>query len=480
MRSLRSRLILSHILPLVILIPAIGFGLIFLIRTQILLANISSELTHQAVLVAAMARDYYEIWYDPGRAEAFVNTISPSLMANITLIDSDGRILVSSDPQDANQVGEVYASPLLQKAYQSPNIQVEYSKSQPSEISNVLVPVIHPMRGIVGFVRLSNPFTTIEADFQRLSQVILIVLGAGLLAGLVIGLILAISLERPLKRTTQAVYQLANGEQLAPLPESGPEEIKYLLRAFNTLSLQLRSLEVSRRQLLANLVHELGRPLGALQSAVQALLGGADQDPGLRKELLSGMGDELARLRNLLTDLSHLHDQVVGSLELNCQPLHMEEWLPRVLAPWREAALDKQQDFSFEIEPGLPALEIDPDRFGQAIGNLVSNAIRYTPSGGRVRIDIHGDGGEVRFQVTDTGPGISADEQERIFTPFYRGRSARRFSDGMGLGLSIARDLVTAHGGRLTLVSTPGQGSRFTIHLPVEGEDPLADRVYPS
>src|SRR5512133_1975165 len=115
MRSLRSRLIVSHILPLVILIPAIGFGLFSLIRTQVLLANISSEMTHQAALVAAMASDYYEVWYDPGRADAFVRSISPSLMANITLIDSSGRILVSSDPLDAKRVGDLYTSPMLQR-----------------------------------------------------------------------------------------------------------------------------------------------------------------------------------------------------------------------------------------------------------------------------------------------------------------------------------------------------------------------------
>jgi signal transduction histidine kinase len=137
------------------------------------------------------------------------------------------------------------------------------------------------------------------------------------------------------------------------------------------------------------------------------------------------------------------------------------------LGPWREAATQKGLEWRISIPAGLPVISADPDRLAQAVGNLVSNAIKYTPSLGSVTISAGAEADAVWLRVSDTGPGIPTEEQERIFTPFYRGLSSGRFPQGMGLGLSIARDLVTAHGGRLTVESTPSSGSRFTIWLPL-------------
>lgn len=466
MRTLRSRFILSHILPILVIVPIIGIGLISLLRVQVLLANLSTEMTQQAILVARVAASYTEIWYDPGRAQAFVSDISPSLLAQITLIDSTGHILESNNPADAGKTGQPANIPAPTTNQTQPQISVIYSPSRPGEITDVYAPVVQPLHGVVGYVRLSNPLATLDTNFQNLSRLILLIVGAGLLAGIIFGLVLAIQLERPLKKTVQAVYGLANGQQSEPLVEQGPEEIRTLARAFNTLADRLQTLESGRRRLLANLVHELGRPLGAMQSAVQALQGGADQDPQLRTELLAGMEDELGRLKSLLNDLAHLHDQVLGSLELSKRSVDLQEWIPRVTAPWREAAQQKQLAWNLSIQPDLPQVEVDPDRLGQAVGNLLSNAINYTPPGGKVDVSVTSQDGSVSFCIQDTGPGILPDERKKLFTPFFRGRAARRFSDGMGLGLSIANDLVAAHDGELLLESLPGKGSQFTIRLP--------------
>jgi signal transduction histidine kinase len=468
MRTLRSRLIVSHILPILIILPLMGFSLISLLRSQVLLANLSTELTHQTLLVASAARNYSEIWYDPGRAEAFVADVGPSLMAQVTLIDASGHILVSNDPVMEGKAGQqTYILPEIQAEQEQPKLQIEYANHSSDVISDVLAPVIS-QAGIIGYVRLSNPFLSIDTDFRNLRQLIFIVLSAGLVAGIVLGLILAAQLERPLKQTTDAVYQLANGETLAPVKESGPEEMRRLLRAFNNLINRLQSMEASRRQLLANLVHELGRPIGALQSGIQALQGGADEDPILRKDLLNGMGDELLRLRRLLDDLAHLHDQVLGSLELDLRATDMKAWLTRTIAPWREAAQDHKQTLTVNIEEDLPEIEIDPERLGQALGNLLSNAVSYTPLGGQVSIDSRFTGTEIQISVSDNGPGLVAGEEERIFEPFYRGKAARRFSDGMGLGLSISRDIIRAHGGRIWAENLPEGGSCFAFTLPVK------------
>jgi signal transduction histidine kinase len=111
---------------------------------------------------------------------------------------------------------------------------------------------------------------------------------------------------------------------------------------------------------------------------------------------------------------------------------------------------------------------MDPDRMAQALGNLLSNAVKFTPPGGRVSTSVKLEDGQVLIEVADSGPGIPVEEQGKIFQPFYRGMHGRRIVEGMGLGLSIARDIVTAHGGRIDLESTPGTGSRFMLRMPVE------------
>ena len=140
-------------------------------------------------------------------------------------------------------------------------------------------------------------------------------------------------------------------------------------------------MELARRQLLANLVHELGRPLGALRSAIHALSKGAADDPQLLYDLTTGMDEETARLQHVLEDLAHLHDQVLGTLEMNLKPIDLSEWLPRMLLPWQEAALEKKLEWRAEIPADLPTVQADPVRLAQIVGNLASNAVKYTPPG---------------------------------------------------------------------------------------------------
>jgi signal transduction histidine kinase len=230
-------------------------------------------------------------------------------------------------------------------------------------------------------------------------------------------------------------------------------------------------MERTRDRLLANLIHELGRPLGALLSAIQALAGGAEEDPAIRQELLEGMDAEVRRMQRLLDDLIHVHDRTLGPLQLDRRPTALHPWLVQILGPWREAAQDKGLRWQTDILTDLPTLEIDPDRLAQALGNVVSNAIKYTPPDGEVSLSAGMEDTEVWIRVRDSGPGIAPEDQERIFIPFYRGPADRRFPQGMGLGLSIARELVIAHGGRIEMQSAPGAGSAFTVWLPCHSTD---------
>jgi two-component system sensor histidine kinase BaeS len=472
LRTLRARFVLSHVLPLAIIIPVMGLALIYVLETQVLLPVLSRELEGQALLAAKIADGRPDIWHDPEQAQAFVTEVGMDVGTRVMLLDAQGGLLASSEPTDAERLGQTiqpagWATALAGET----SVRIVYSRRMQEEIVDVLVPVMDQEMQIAGVVRLSHHLTNLYERFVRQRYLIGGILLAGLLLGTVAGLVLALNLERPLRDVTRAANQLASGEQLAPLPEKGPKEIRDLVHAMNVLVRRLLSLEQARRQLLSNLVHELGRPLGAFRSATQALLGRSGEDAALRQELLAGMDAEVERLGRLLDDLAGLHDQVLGTLELNRQPTALSAWLTGTLPPWRESAQAKDLRWKATIPPDLPTVQVDPDRLAQVVGNLLSNAIKYTPPRGTVSLDAGVEGEEVWIRISDTGPGISPEEQERIFAPFYRSRPGRRFPQGMGLGLSIASTLVAAHGGRLKLDSAPGLGSRFTVWLPLDSQE---------
>ena len=468
LNSLRRRFIVSHLIPLLVIVPLMGIALVYVLETQVLLPNLSNELVGQARLVTEIATES-GLWRDSVVAQAFAERVSARLTARLMLLDASGRLLASSDPVDAARIGQPLDHLGLTKALTGePSIHVDYSPRMYSEVADVFMPVTGSDGRVVGVIRLTHRLANVYELFMRLRYLIIGILFTGLLLGSAVGWVLALNLEQPLKRVTLAVQQLASGESQEPLSEDGPDEIRILIRSFNSFVERLQTLEQNRRQLLANLVHELGRPLGALHSAIQALAGGADRDETLRRELLAGMDQEISRLRRLLDDLARLREQLTGTLELARRPVVMSEWLTNLLATRRAAAHQKGLQWQVTIPSDLPALEIDPDRLAQAVGNLISNATKYTPSGGMVSVEAGTEAAQMFIRVADTGPGIPAEELEHIFMPFYRGRTGRRFPQGMGLGLAIARDLVIAHGGRLEVESALGQSSRFTVWLPLK------------
>jgi signal transduction histidine kinase len=496
--TLYRRLVLSHLLPLLLVAPIMGVAFVYVLETQIILPNVAYEAAGQAVLVAEIATDRPEVWVDVNQARALIERVAPRLTAQVMLLDRRGRMLASSRPADDPLTGQVLDLPDLPAALAGQlTVRTAYGEQNVPNAADVLVPLVAIDGRVVGIVRIIYDQAGVFDQFLRVRFLVFGVLAVGLIVSGLIGWRLAVTLATPLRQVTDAVYRLAGGERLDPVAEQGPRETRLLARAVNGLVEHLRSLEDARRQLLANLVHELGRPLGALRAAARALAEGADDDPALRKELLAGIEGELRRLNRLLDDLAGLHDQVLGTMELGRRPVPLSDWLPTALAPWQAAAAAKNLSWQATVPADLPTLSVDPDRLGQALGNLLSNAVKYTPPGGVVTVTADADPEQVSITVADTGPGISADDQSRIFDPFYRGHQGNRFPQGLGLGLTIAYDLVSAHGGRLDMESVPGQpapwsagepalaagrpactgpqsrgGSRFTIRLPVQSPAP--------
>lgn len=469
MHTLRARFILSHILPIVIVVPFVGAALIYILETQILLADLSQDIGEQANLIAQSLNERPDVWGDLEQANAFVASVSVHARGYISLIRPDGALIASSDPDlepDSGQLSELDGVETALTGERS--VTISYGITR--QTAEVLVPVTDVDRRLVGIVGVTQSLEGVASQFGRLRWLVLIILAIELVVGILVALILANRLARPIGAVSAAVAEIADGHRIEPVREEGPDEVRQLANSVNQLAQRLRLLEETRRRLLANLVHELGRPLGALRAAIHTLLRGADMDEAVRVELLTGMEDEVKRMQPLLDDLAQLHGQVLGTLELNRQPIVLGDWLPALLIPWRASALDKGLQWRATIPANLPEVNLDPDRIGQAIGNLASNAIKYTPEGGSIDVAAGADESEIWIRVSDSGPGIIAEEQERVFEPFYRSRRPRRFPQGLGLGLTIARDFVTAHGGQLELASTPGAGSHFTIRLPLTSD----------
>jgi two-component system sensor histidine kinase BaeS len=470
--SLRFRLVLSHILPLLVMIPLVGIALVYVVETQVLLPQLASKLVGDARLLKEITRAEYEMWGNPVFFERMLSDVQLEPGIRVMFLTPDGRLLYSSDTGDAGVFDTYVDAPGLLRARRGEDtLSTNYSILR---ANNVLIdavsPVLNSDQRVVGIVRVTYRVASLYELFLQFRELIGVVLVLALLVGGALGLMLGINIGKPVQRVTRAIYDIASGTRAEALSEQGPEELRSLSRAVNYLVERLNGMELARRQLLANLVHELGRPLGALRSAIHALSKGAGDDPQLLHDLTTGMDEETARLQHVLEDLAHLHDQVLGTLEMNLKPIDLSEWLPRMLVPWQEAALEKKLGWQAEIPTGLPIVLADPVRLAQIVGNLASNAVKYTPPGKSVSVTAGADGDWVWMRVSDTGPGIPPEELQRVFEPFYRGNQGRRIKQGMGLGLSIARDLALAHGGRLEVESQPGGGSQFTVWIPVNVE----------
>jgi two-component system sensor histidine kinase BaeS len=467
-KSLRGQLILSHILPALVIIPLMGIALVYFLETRLFIPGLERQLADDAVVIAKVARSQPQIFSDPKLAQSLLDSLELESATRIMVLDSHGILLASSNPEDTTRINHVLDRVGTQTALQGQLVKhVDFSSGLGGDVIDVFAPVKGPNNELIGVVRVSYRFITVTEQLLGMRYLIVAIVSTAILVSAVLGLLLALNIDTPLEQVTNAIYDLSRGARMEQLPERGPRELKTLQQAANFLVTRLRELEQSRRQLLANLVHELGRPVGGLRLGVQVLRKGAKRDPQVLDELLEGMEMETSLLQRLLDDLAHLHDQVIGGMELDCQEVDLSEWLPAVLRSAQERAQEKNRLWRMDIPKDLPEVKIDPDRIAQVIGNLTSNAIKFTPRGGQISVAAGSNGAMTWIRVSDSGPGISPEEKEKIFEPFYRGEQNRRFKQGMGLGLNIARDLVMAHNGRLEVESQLGSGSQFTVWLPL-------------
>ena len=262
----------------------------------------------------------------------------------------------------------------------------------------------------------------------------------------------------PVADLIEGAGRIEAGEIGTQVPERGPSEVRSLVRAFNAMSSRLASNEDARRTLLADVSHELRTPLTVMQGMLEGVLDGVypADEAHLRPVL-----DETRVLSRLIDDLRTLSLSEAGALHLHREPTDLRALLGEVVASHRAIADDAGVRLDLEAVELAP-ISVDPARIRQVMANLVANALRFTPSGGDVRIVVSGSAGAVTIRVSDTGRGMEPEEVEHAFDRFYRSPG----STGSGLGLSIARNLVEAHGGRIGLSSTQGAGATVEVTLP--------------
>ncbi len=306
-----------------------------------------------------------------------------------------------------------------------------------------------------------------------------LLVAAGLIAGLTGALLLfsglISSLRQPLEELVDAAGRLAGGDRSARVEVGGLSETATLGAAFNEMAEELE-IEAGRRDELDRLKdefvltasHELRSPLTSVQGFAELLMLDADSLSPRQRETVEIILDNCRHLVRLLNDLLDLARSDAGRLSIRPQPTEVAPLIEDVVRTMRAQTEAASQTLSEHVQPGLPPIEVEPARIRQILVNLLTNAHEYSPEGASIGIAARALGAEVEISVTDDGPGIPADQLERIFERFTRGDAGlTQRVGGTGLGLAISKSLVELHGGSIGAESTPGEGSTFRVRLPV-------------
>jgi signal transduction histidine kinase len=293
-------------------------------------------------------------------------------------------------------------------------------------------------------------------------------LGAGAVAALIALLLsrwLARGMTQPLRDMAEAARKMETGDYSERVHTRSRDEVGQLAEAFNRMSAELEGVERLRRDLVANVSHELKTPISALRAHLENLLDGIEEPNPETLQVMLNQSERLGRLVEEVLDLSRLES---GDVPLDRRAVELEPLVSEVLSEIEVVRADRRVQVDSELPIDLPPALADRNRVHQVLFNLLDNAVRFTPEGGHVEVSASRHNGAVEVRVTDTGVGIPERHLPMLFERFYRVDTARSRNDGgTGIGLAIARSVIEAHGGRIWAESTPGEGSVFAFELPV-------------
>jgi signal transduction histidine kinase len=361
---------------------------------------------------------------------------SPFLLA-----DADGRVVVSTE---ADRVGTLLS---------------------PREISSgILIKAGEEDLGVL-LLGEGAGFDPAEEEFLSSAKRSAL-LGGGITSGVafLVSIALISQVLSPLRLLSRAANRIARGDFTQRVAIKVRDEFGRLGDSFNRMMDNLQHSEKIRQTMTADIAHELRTPVTIIQGNLEAIL---DKIYEPTPENIAPIYEEALHLGRLIDDLGDLALAEAGELRLDKEPIDLGSLVSQV-AETIFASVEKGPHLRLEIAPTLPKVSVDPKRVRQVLANLLSNALRYTPSEGEIRVAVKQEGEEIEIRVSDTGPGIPAGEVDHIFERFYRGDRARsRASGGSGLGLAIVKQWVEAHGGRIWAENNPDKGASFIARLPL-------------
>ncbi len=328
---------------------------------------------------------------------------------------------------------------------------------------------------------VSNPAATFLNSVNR--SILISVLVAGVIS-LILVLLFSIQMTAPIRQMQKAAGAIAEGNLDQRVPVRSKDELGALAESFNQMASSLAWAEAQRQKLIADVAHELRTPLAVIQANTEGIQDGVLP---LDIEQINAIHAESLLLGRLINDLRLLSVAEAGELRLERQPVEPISLLEKAVERFRPQCDQKGVLLALELDPGLPTITVDVDRINQVLNNLVSNALRYTPKGGKITMQAQRaerSSAEIEISVTDTGPGIPVEDLPWVFDRFYRADKSRaRVSGGTGLGLAIVKQLVEAHGGRVwaespvNLGGSQANGTQISFTLPVVGERSLSETM---
>ncbi len=359
-----------------------------------------------------------------------------------TLVDEDGIVIAGSPPY---RKGDKISAAEL-----SDGIPI----LEDGNVVGILVPMDYAFQG--------QPR---ELEFiERINLTLFYGALIGAVIALGLGIVLSRTLTRPIRELTNATHAVSEGDLSQQVPVRSNDELGELARAFNKMSTELLRSVNARKQMTADIAHELRTPLSLILGHAEAVHDGVLPPSRENFEIIR---DEATRLEHLINDLRILSLADAGELSIQLQTVEPSRLVHEVASLYQYQAQRKNLTFTLDVAPHLPAIEVDPGRMTQVLTNILDNALRHTPEGGTVMLSARELGDHVELAIQDSGPGLKEEALGRIFERFYRADPSRQREDGgSGLGLAIAKSIVQAHGGQLSAESEPEQGLRVAIRLP--------------
>jgi len=496
--SLRGRLLAAFTAIILLTLFVVGSGVLWIIqsyRTQLSVDHFS-EL---AAMASGAGRQLERQDGKPEEIAAFVSNVVGRPDVRVLVLDPQGKVLAArpapgdSDQDFAGRVIDVPPASEQRVAAGGRSLLGQRTRVWTfgpfgSGRGYILVTPVLPTfqadqprtEGLERFfarqasyrIVLAVPEQSLGSAFRELFPRLLIAALIAIAASAAAAWWLARSIARPLRRITTAAEQMARGALRQTIPEEGSQEVAQLAVAFNTMSREVESSHQALKEFLANASHELRTPLTSIQGFSQALLDGALTGIDAAEEAGKIINEEANRMRLLVEDLLYLSRVESAHVPANRAPVDVEDLLQEEAR--RLQHVTEQRGLRLALEAtGLPPVLGDADELNRLFGNLLENAVKYTPDGGAITVRAGTDGPRVAVAVHNTGSYIPDEDQPRVFERFYRVEKSRaREVDGSGLGLAIAWEIVQRHGGTIELASDPDGGTTFTVRLPLAAATP--------